>query len=287
MDSPLNLPLERQLASIMARNPDGSYSTQDKRSDTLMSVARFLHEKYGLQKWDNLKLKHVTAVIEKWKSEDAGRRSIDQKLSHMRWLVRHIGKANLMPKTNRELGVEPGPRHTRAGKTISDQTFNKWLADLKDERIQAMLHLGRELGLRFEEAALFRPNRDWDGTRIWVKRGTKGGQPRYLFPYNPRQIQAIERAMALVTGDRGLIPLEARTFKSWAESVYAELRKVGIGRETDMTFHDLRRTYACERMAYLITVKGMSVQSAAGLVSRELGHHRTEILRWYWDAAAA
>jgi len=277
----MSTPLEQQVVSVLSQNREDSFATQRKRGYVLAGVARSLHERFGLQKWANVGAKHVAFIVETWKSDDAGRRSIEEKLSHLRWLVRKIGKANLLPKSNKELGIEAGPRHTRAGKTISSDTLARMLADVKDDRIRAMILLARYTGLRFREAALFRPWRDWDGSRIWVKRGTKGGRPRYLWPHNSRQVEALDRARLLARGEEGLVPPACRTFDEWRQHVYRELRAAGIGRATDRTFHDLRRTYIVERMRFLVTEKGMDPPRAAALVSREVGHHRLEILRWY------
>jgi integrase len=142
----------------------------------------------------------------------------------------------------------------------------------------------RDTGLRpmlLKEASLFRPVRDWQGDRVWVKRGTKGGQPRYLWLHNSRQAEVLEAARKLAPGEAGIIPAECRTFEEWRQYVYRVLRKAGVGRATDQTFHDLRRTYLCDRMNYLISVKGLTHDKAAAIVAREAGHHRLEILEWY------
>ena len=151
----MTTPLEQQLISIFAANREDSYATQRKRGYILASAARALHGKFGLQKWSNLGQKHVTHITTAWKQEDTGRRSIEERLSHLRWLVRKIGKANLVPRTNAALGIEPGPRHTRAGKAIPDDRFAQMLAAVSDERVRAMMLPARHLGLRFREASLF------------------------------------------------------------------------------------------------------------------------------------
>jgi site-specific recombinase XerC len=276
-------PLERQLISILAANREGAYSTQRKRGWALSSAGRALHERFGLQKWSNLGAKHVAAVVEAWKAADQGRRDIESKLSHLRWLVRKIGKANLMPRSNAEMGIAPGPRHTRAGKVIPDGRFDEMLSAVPEERIKVLMLLARYLGLRFKEAALFRPGRDWQGSRVWVKRGTKGGRPRYLWLHNPRQAEVLRRALAIASGDQAIIPAEAPTFEKWRQHVYRVLRAAGVGRATDATFHDLRRGYLVRRMTDLVKVKGMDRDRAAALVAREAGHGRTEILQWYLE----
>jgi integrase len=274
-------PLERQLISTLAQNREDSFATQRKRSYILSDVARKLHSRFGLQKWANLGAKHITAIVDALKSEDAGRRGIEEKLSHLRWLVRKIGKANLVPRSNRELGIEPGPRHTRAGKIVPDDRFTRMLSLIPDERIRTMMLLARHLGLRFKEASLFRPGRDWQGDRIWVKRGTKGGNPRYLFLHCQRQAEVLSAARSIAPGESGLIPPETSTYEEWRQYVYRILRAAGIGRATDQTFHDLRRTFFTERMVFLMKIKGMTRDQAAAIVAREAGHHRLEILDWY------
>jgi hypothetical protein len=281
MKYPHNLPLERQLITVLAANREDSYATQRKRGYILAKVARTLHERFGLQKWDNLKEKHVAHVVETLKTEDRGHRGIEEKLSHLRWLVRKIGKANLVPRWNKDLGVELGPRHTRAGKVVPEDRFAQMLQEIPDERVRTMMLLARHLGLRFKEAALFRPGRDWQGDRVWVKRGTKGGHPRYLYLHHSRQAEVLEAARRLAPGEAGIIPLECRTFEEWRQYVYRVLRGAGVGRASDQTFHDLRRTYFCERMEFLVNQKCVPQLEAAALVAREAGHHRLEILDWY------
>lgn len=278
-----NTPLEHQVVSILAANREDAYETQRKRAQELGAAARALHEHFGLQKWDNLGAKHVAFLVERLKIEDTGRRTIEGKLSHLRWLVRKIGKANLLPRSNAELGVEPGPRYTRAGKFVNEAKLAEIQSAVADPRLQMAILFGRHLGLRIREAMLFRPWRDWDGDRVWVKRGTKGGRPRYLFLYNDRQREVLEQARALVTGEAALIPPEAPTYKRWSERCYAKLRAAGMGRAEDVLFHDLRRTYAVWRMLYLIQVRGLHPEAAQRIVARELGHNRLEVLQWYLE----
>jgi site-specific recombinase XerC len=281
-----NTPLERQVVSILGAHREGAYGTQRARSGDLARAAQALHERFGLQKWANLGAKHVAFLVEKWKAEDTRRRSIDAQLTHFRWLVRKLGKANLMPRSNLELGVEPGPRYTRAGKFVVQERLLEILGGVAhDPRRRMAVLLGRYLGLRMREAMLFRPWRDWEESgRIWLKRGTKGGRPRYLFLWNARQREILEEARALVHGqDAALIPEEAKTWEQWRQASYHKLRKAGLSKKADTVFHDLRRTYAGERMHYLIKVRGLDQDHAERIVTRELGHSRREVLRWYLE----
>jgi site-specific recombinase XerC len=278
-------PLHDQLISIYSRNREDSHATQRKRAWCLGAAARALTEKFGLQKLDNLKQKHVVFLVERWKETDTGRRSIEEKLTYLRWMLHKIGKQNLLPRTNRELGVEPGPRHTRAGKIVTNERLAEILAAIPDPRVRSAVLLARHVGLRFKEAMLLRPWRDWDGERVWIKRGSKGGRPRYLFVHNAVQKEVLDLARGLTSKDGALIPGEYRTYESWRQHVYPILRAAGVGRHTDTPFHDLRRTYVVERMDCLVNDQGLDPERAAELVAREVGHSRTEVLRWYLGAS--
>jgi integrase-like protein len=282
MKTQSNEPLERQLISIMGEHREDSYATQRKRFYELRAAAREIKERFGLQKWDNLGRKHVEFLIGRWKESALGPRTVEQKLTHFRWLLKAIGKPMLLPRTNAELGIAPGPRHTRQGKVISEEKLAEVLDRIHDPRIKAMLLLGRNLGMRFEEAALFRPGKDWQGGgRAWIKRGAKGGSVRYLNLYNDRQRLALEFARKLASADSGLIPREIPTYEKWRQYVYDQLRAAGMGKQFDATFQDCRRTYVAERMKYLIQERHLTPDAASRIVAREVGHHRTEVLQWY------
>ncbi|MBI4565343.1 MAG: integrase domain-containing protein, partial [Planctomycetes bacterium] len=237
-------PLVDQLVSLMGRNREGSYATQRKRFFELRAIACDLKERFGLQKWDNLRQKHVRHLMTRWTESGLQTRSVEQKLSLFRWLLAKIGKPNLLPRSNAELGIEPGRRYTRQGNIISNEQFSEVFSKLADPRIRAMLLLARYLGLRFEEAALFRPGMDWQVDRVWIKRGTKGGHARYLYLYNEHQREVLEFVHGLSSGDRGMIPPEVPTFEKWRQYVYDKLRAAGMSRQDGVVFHDCRRRYA-------------------------------------------
>ena len=233
-------PLERQLIAVLAANREDSHATQRQRAIHIKEAMRIVESKFGLQKLANLGAKHIAEIVATWKADDQGRRTIENKLADLRWLVRKIGKANLVPRSNRKLGIEPGPRHTRAGNVVSEEKWQSIVNAVQHRGIRAQLLLARHFGMRFEETALFRPYIDARHDRVTITRGTKGGASRFVIIRTLAQADALEAAKAATSGDRGLIPAEYPTFKSYADWVYSQLRAVGIGRATGTTFHDLR-----------------------------------------------
>ncbi len=274
-------PLERQVIKLMSENREDSHGMQRQRSNHLKEACRIIETKFGLQKLANLGAKHVAAVVAAWKEAHAGKRVLENKLADLRWMVRKLGKQNLMPRSNKDLGIEPGARHTRAGKVVSAETWQAIQNAVQHPVVLAQLQLARCFGMRFEETALFRPHKDADAHCVRIVRGTKGGKPRFVVIRNQQQRDALAAARAVTTPGRGLIPATERTFKAWSDKVYAMLRSIGVGRATDTTFHDLRRSFAAERMREIMATRRCTWEEAARVVARELGHHRTEVIDWY------
>jgi integrase len=118
-------------------------------------------------------------------------------------------------------------------------------------------------------------------TRVWIKRGTKGGRHRYVTVTTPEQRATIGFVRRLTPGLQDcLVPKDELKYSRWRQRVYKELRAVGIFRASGSTFHDLRRTFADRELKRLIG-KGHTPEQAAKIVSKELGHNRVEILKAY------
>ncbi len=278
--------LEAQLVKILKQNPENSHETRRQRFQALREAAEFLAEKYGLLKLRNLKPKHVEALVEHWKASESSRGTIQNKLSHLRWLADKLGKTRLIPESNRDLGIETRERHTRAGKTIGDERLSRIVSDLADPKARLMVLMGRHFGMRFKEAALFRPHMDVSGRMVWLKRGTKGGKPRYVWMVSPEQEAVIAAARKLVAEPRGCLVDQDKTYIHWKRSMYRKLQAAGLSRSTDEAFHDLRRTFAVREIDRLVA-KGMSRADAAKNVAKKLGHNRVEVIRWYVDMSGS
>ncbi|MBI4566222.1 MAG: hypothetical protein HY716_16170 [Planctomycetes bacterium] len=151
-----NEPLERQLIRIVSERRENSFATRRKRFYELRAMGRAIKFRFGLQKWDHLGRKHVKFLVDQWKSSGLEPRSIEQKLTHLRWFLKAIGKPNLLPRTNAELGLAPGPRYTRQGKAVSDAKFNEVFNAVGDPRIQALCRTPDYAELGIIAAALWR-----------------------------------------------------------------------------------------------------------------------------------
>lgn len=295
-----HIPLERnplwaQVVKILKQHTTGSYATRRHRADALKYICDYLFNKYKVQNIRNLKTKHVQNLVTHWKGQGAQDRSIANKLSHIRWLMNSIGKGKELPATNEKFGIKAGEaaRYTRAGKFVSVENFNDVVSKLSDERLQLMAELGRHLGMRFEEASLFRPNRDVAGDKVYINRGTKGGRARYIRITNEKQKEVIQKLRSVIKSRDGCLVSGSKTFKSWKARAYRHFEKAGISRKSDVEFHDLRRTFANDEMNRLVkyfTAKGLAreetIERASQIVSKEMGHSRLDIIHWYIAGSA-
>ena len=157
--------------------------------------------------------------------------------------------------------------------------------------LAAMIGLGRDLGLRWKEAALIDARaalkQASNEGRVMLDTGTKKQVPRDVPVRTERQIDALVRAVQIQGQGRSLIPTGLR-YASFSQSV-SRLWHASDGER----FHDLRSAYACERYQELtgqlapvmnggrLAVNRDTDRAARLVIAEELGHHRGDVLSHY------
>lgn len=297
--------LNYQLKELTQHNRDGSFQTQNNRSRMLQLFANQLHE-LGFRNLGKrgLKEKHVEALVSKWQVANLSTGTIKNRMAIMRWWAQKIGKPSIIPKHNklnknsgdaRDLGI--------ANRVYSNNSENKAkdldnakLNQVTDKRIQVVLGLQREFGLRKEEALKFRPYQCIKGTQedkihLKFKAGTKGGKERTVpLSNNPehrnRQLAILKLAKQFA-GNGSMIPAN-QSYKQGETAYRYQCQKAGLDNN-----HGLRHAYAQERYHQITgwlppkaggpTSKQLSPQEkesdsqARLIISKELGHEREQI----------
>src|SRR5574343_1703014 len=149
--------IAKELASLCARNKDGSFATQADRAKILHAAARTL-QKAGFQNLaaSSLKPKHVDVLLKQWKSDGLAVGTIKNRMAALRWWAEKVGKQNCVPKTNDEAGID---RRSYVAKTSKDQTIeSSKLEKITHERLKISIELQQAFGLRREEALKFQPS---------------------------------------------------------------------------------------------------------------------------------
>ena len=275
-----------------ANNREGSKATQASRASHLHIVARELSD-MGFRHLSprNLKRKHVDALVDRWLQAGLAVVTIKSRMSSVRWLARKVGKPNVVPRTNAELGIPDRSNTHRASKAFT--LTREMLERVPSPYVRVSLELEEKFGLRREEATKIKPHEADRGDRLFLQ-GTwcKGKRQREIPIRTAEQREVLERAKALAetTPERSLIP--EQTYRKHIK-VY-ERQTYGAGIRSP---HGLRHAYAQARYEELTgwpcpaaggppskSLKGVKKDRddwARARISAEMGHGRQSIVMTY------
>ncbi|WP_397475469.1 integrase domain-containing protein [Pusillimonas sp.] len=277
------------LRQLCQRNRDGSHATQADRLRSLALAARQLREAgFRQMKASSLKGKHIQALLDRWQGEGLSSGTIKNRLSHLRWWAEKIGKAGILPADNTQLGVPERRYVTNVSKA---RELGPAVRQVTDAHVRMSLQLQAAFGLRREEAIKFQPSYADRGDYIALKGSwAKGGRERSIPITTPEQRNVLQAAHRLA-GAGSLIPAH----KSYIQQrhVYdGQCKAAGLSH-----MHGLRHQYAQIRYEALTGWKAPSaggpstktltpaqrVQDAQArqIISRELGHERTQVTAVY------
>ena len=276
-----------------ANNTERSQSTQASRASHLHIMARELSEMgYRHLSPRNLKRKHVDALVGRWLQARLAIVTIKSRVSTMRWLARAIGKPNVIPRTNAELGIPDRSHAGRGSKAIT--LTQEQLERVPSPYVRISLELEQAFGLRREEATKIKPHEAHQGDWLVLESSwCKGGRARKIRIQTKGQRDLLERAKVLAetTPERSLIP--EKTYRKHIKIYERQTYKAGIRAP-----HGLRHAYAQARYEVLTgwpcpAAGGPSVRElkskeekhrderARAIITEEMGHGRVQITSLY------
>ena len=219
----------------------GSYATRQARESHLRIFVQTLYDSGYNPKPKNTRPKHIELALTNWAEGDIARRTIDNRLSTLRWFAAEIGKPNIVKRTNDEYKMLPPrekPNYTDKARSLDRGSLDK----VRDPLTHMSLILQREFGLRQKEAIMIRPHEADRGDRIHLQDSwAKGGNPRDVRLTTPGQRQALDEAKALVPPGRALIPGD-KDFHQQRNIYKTQTRRAGLS-----NMHGLRHAYAQRR----------------------------------------
>ena len=275
-----------------ANNREGSAGTQANRASHLHIMARELSEMgYRHLSPKNFRRKHLDALVGHWLAKKLAIVTIKGRLSTIRWLAAKIGKPNLVPRTNAELGIPDRVRVATASKAFT--LTPEMLARVPSPYVRLSLEFEEKFGMRREEAAKIRPHEADQGGKLVLQRSwCKGKRAREIPIRTPEQRDLVERAkvLAQTTPEGSLIP--TATYRQHIKVYERQTYKAGI-----RSPHGLRHAYAQARYEDLTgrpcpaaggkSSKDLGPQEKAldrrarGVISEEMGHGRPQISGTY------
>ena len=282
----------QQLKSILQHNKDGTYASQSARSDVLHQFINDMHQsgyrQFNLAKVGN---KHIERIVAVWKAKELAPATMANRASHLRWLAQKLNKQNIVPRTNKELGIE---RRSHIAKiSRSQQLPSREVLEKFTQRQQLSMQLAREFGLRREESLKFQVNVADKGDRIELKGSwCKNGRARTIEVRTSEQRDLLNKIKNVVgKQNQSLIPKDQSYFQGMKDLS----NKCS---NNNIRMHGLRHAYAQDRYKELTsraapvvdntTAKRDVLDKAARLqVSRELGHNRKDVTNSYLGSSSS
>ncbi|OED38011.1 hypothetical protein AB833_21445 [Chromatiales bacterium (ex Bugula neritina AB1)] len=281
--------LNWNLKTLCDRNRDGAYATQAARRNVLQLAANQLHElNYrGIAHGNNLKPKHVHALVQHWSEQGLSNATLKNRLSHLRWLAEKTNNRSLV-KANEDYGIE---RRHYVGQNRSIEFTDAKINQITHEHIRCAALLQREFGLRREEALKFRPSMAHHTSHIKIHPSwAKGGRGREVPILFQSQENALQQAHE-VARNGSLIPPD-KSYRQFVKTFEKTMLSVGLGKSHGARHHYAQRRYEQLTGFRCVANGGVKPSRMSGtdrqkdvqarqLVSRELGHERKQIVSVY------
>ena len=273
--------LAQQAKDRIGKTHDLGHETIEKNQGNLERLMDRIEDKYGLERIQNLKTKHIDGVFADMREEGLSPSTIAGYATVARDIAEAIGKENIV-RSNEELGASR--QGTRLNPKIADQEKMSQIQEFlnrKDDWLGAAWQLQQALGLRLAEG--IKPLKIVENERgeLSLEVIGKGGHI-YRPPINtPERVEAVARAFAVkeMQGGKGLIPPE-KSFKQGYDKCRNEIRNAG-GTKANMANSQLgRHTVIQERLGG--SVRSASPETRAKTI-REVGHYDEAKLRHYCD----
>ena len=284
--------LNPELLRLTRMHREGSFNTQRSRKAHVKLIARHLAEAgFRRLKADNLKPKHVTALVERWKRDGISPGTFKNRMGTLRWVYAKIGKHFLIPRDNAALGIPDRRYVTNVSKARELTPAFGDIEKIKSPYVRMSLELQRAFGLRREEALKIRPAWADRETKLVLQGSwTKGGRPREIRIQTQHRREVLDRAKALA-GTGSLIPRE-KTYINHLRTYKRQVVAAGFHK-----LHGLRHAYAQDRYReltnreapaaggkswnQLTTQEKLGDSRARMTISEELGHAREIVAAVY------
>jgi integrase len=264
-----------------------SFESRNGMTKRLTQMAKELQELgFILRNINSLKQKHISALVEHWKTRELSTGTIKNRMADLRFVCRAQGR-DAVVKSNEEYGIENRSYAPTQNKATQEADFS----NIQDPYLKLSLELQKAFGLRREECLKIIPALADQGDHLWLKGSwTKGNVERLVPIRTETQRELLNKAKAFVK-DGSLIPSDKKYIQQ--RNLYEkETRALGF-----KNLHGLRHAYAQMRYQELTgsipPINGGKKRSTMNLkekrldlfartkISHELGHSRSSITKTY------
>lgn len=280
--------LFKQIDKIKRHNRQGSYQSRGRYLSATKVFCKFLAKKFSLEKFANVKDKHIGAYIKDMEDRGLKASTIKTNLSAIRFYHDFSGSKNIL--SGNEKYDLPQRSFGGVNRTWKESEYKAFLALCTErgrERDKCIAILGHGDALRIHEACRLDRN-DAEkaiSTGLLHVRG-KGGKERDI-PLSAEAKQALieyipnigrGQKLFVKSGEKThLVIKQIQNFINRNREKYQDPSRTG---SVSLTFHGLRHTRAAELYASC-TRSGMNDLDARRHVSTYLGHERDDVTRIY------
>ncbi|MEI8356135.1 MAG: integrase domain-containing protein [Deltaproteobacteria bacterium] len=277
--------------SMQAREAIGKQYGRQHASQTTQAVmsavktfTEFVENRYGLEKIENMKTHMVESYVAARMEDGIGTAQLTRDATAMRLLAEAIDKANIVPRTNAELGINRdmseryspqlanGDKLSEIRQALAERAERT--GENADKALVAAYDLRTEFGVRANESLMSRVIEN-DGRLALDVLGAKGGRERVLEPQTEAQIRALEqyrdtsREIGNMNGKCIPPDMSSRQMYDYQRN---QIRELGGTKSNGANMHAMRHEYAQGR-----------ISSGADrlAVAEELGHGREEVVHHY------
>ena len=274
-----------------------SFASQADMRHMLFRCIKDLHDLgFKLGHIKGLQAKHIYALVEHWKKQDKNIATIKNYMSKLRKVSQLLNNNKLIKPDNDHYKIDHRSYISKHNKAI----HNIELSKCTDQYIRLSIEVQALFGLRREESMKFTFSEAMNDGYIEIKPSwTKGGIGRVLQITNSEQRHWLAQVSTLVKSGESLIPSH-RTYKQHLSHYQTQIKQMHVCK-----LHGLRHAYAQRRyreltiafdskkLGLLCQIEGgknlksmtsyekMLDRKARQIISRELGHVRTNITKIY------
>ena len=289
--------LDEQFEALQRHMRRNSYQTRRDYSKIFKRFYRFLAIEFRLEKLRNIGPKHLRKYVAYMKLKKLSEATIRKELSGIRyWFDGMDDRRYKWLPTNEELEItekRPSPKVNRTWSPKEVEILCALAESLNKKYISVAVTVSYEIGARLAELLRL----DTATVDRALKRGIielkgKSGRTREV-ELTPKAAEALrELREDTACGQKLFVPDGEKTHivKARIEGFIRRHRDKVVdpdwGRESELTFHGLRHSFAARKLDELIDA-GVDEKKAKYIVSKLLGHNRLDIVDRYTCASSA
>ena len=305
--------LDVQVNKIFQNTNERGYATRARYEDACERFSGFLADEFRLQKFANVKEKHITRYAEKMKTEGKSASTMKTDLAGIRFAYERSGGKNVLPGNEKlNLPQRSIGKVDRAWTPTEIQTAKNWAKIQGRPDVYHAVNLSSRFGFRIEgvcRATVSHVKNALETKELYIRE--KGGLTRVVPVTKESQVSALQEVLAYAKAEgktgqekilsdpvKGGVQKQIKSLQNWitnnqkyfldnsirGQKALQEFKQKieGAGlkvRSESLSFHGLRYRYAQER--YTELRERYDDQTAKKITSENMGHHRAEVTNIY------